>query len=99
MAVDGSGIVRGYLPELVESPEVIETDVVAILGSPSQPLHPPLVAPLLHHIPAVKGISPALSSLAKEIRRNSGHDFRFEVRVEAEQLRVSPDISTIVIYE
>src|SRR5271170_4979889 len=59
------------LPELLEPAEVIEPDVVAVLRRPTQPLNPPLVAALLHHIPAVERIPPALSRLAEKIGRHS----------------------------
>src|SRR5215472_887353 len=36
--IDGSGFARGNLPELIEAPEVIEADVVTILGGPAEAL-------------------------------------------------------------
>ena len=44
---------RGNFPELVESPEVVQSDVVAVFCRPAQALDPPLVAAFLHYIPTV----------------------------------------------
>src|SRR5215472_8472151 len=99
MAVNGRGIVRRNFPELVESAEVIEADVVAMLRRPAQALNPPFISGLLHYVPTVQRIAPALPRLAKEIRRNAGHHLRLKIVVKAEKVRVSPDVGAIVVDE
>src|SRR3954467_13774057 len=68
-----SRVSRGNLPELVEAAKVIQSDVIAVIGCPAQPLNPPFVAALLHHIPAVERIAPALSGGAEKIRRHPSY--------------------------
>ena len=97
--VHSRGIRRGNFPELVESPEVIEADVVTVLRRPAQPLNPPFVAARLHHIPAVERISPALSGLAEKIGRHACHDFRLKILVQPEQFAVRPNVGAVVVHE
>src|SRR4029077_13626242 len=79
---DRGWIGRRNLPELIEAAEVIEAYVVAVLCRPAQPPHPPVVPPRLHHIPAVKRITPALPRLAEEIWRNAGDHFGFQPLIQ-----------------
>src|SRR6478752_703935 len=73
-AVYSGRIARGNFPELVEAAKMIEADVVAMVRGPAQALNPPLVAALFHHVPAIQGITPALSRLAEKVRGNAGHN-------------------------
>src|SRR5579862_7112297 len=98
-SVDGGGIGGGNLPELIETAEVIETNVVAIVRSPAEALDPPVVAFILHHIPTVKRISPALPGFAEKIRRHSGNHFGIKIVIQAEEPAVRPDIGAVVIDE
>ena len=93
------GSARGNLPELIESAEVIEPDVVAVLRGPAQALNPPLVASRFHHIPAVKRIAPALAGLAEEIRRDAGNNLGLEIVIRAEEVAVRPDVGAVVVHE
>ena len=99
MAVDRGGLAGGNLPELLEAAEVVEANVVAVLRGPTQALHPPLVALGAHDVPVVERVSPALAGLAEEVRRNAGHDLGLKVFVEAEQVRVGPDVGAIEVHE
>src|SRR5437588_1751801 len=76
------GVARRNFPELFEPAKMIEPDVIAISRGPSQALNPPLITPRLHHVPAIQRVSPALSRLAKEIRRNSGHYLRIKISIQ-----------------
>ena len=98
-STDRGGVCTRYLPELVESAEVIEADVVAVVGGPAQALDPPLVAAGLHDVPAVERIAPALSGLAEKIWGDAGDDFGTQIFVEAEQVGLSPDIGAVVVDE
>src|SRR5580704_848489 len=92
-------ISRRNLPELIEPTKVIQSHVVAIPRRPPQPLNPPFISSRLHHVPAVKRISPPLPSLAEEIRRHAGHYFRLQVLLQPEKFAVHPDVGAVVIYE
>ena len=97
MAIDGRGLGGGNLPVLAEAAEVVETDNVGLGQRPAHAAHPPIVATALQFIPAVERIAPALSSRREGVRWNAGDAFRFEAfAVEAEELRMGPDISRIV---
>src|SRR5579872_101419 len=98
-AIHGSSVTRGNLPELIESAKMVETDVIAILRRPAQPLNPPSVSTLLHDVPAVERISPPLAGLAEEVGRHASHDFRLKIFVQAEQFTVCPDVSAVMIYK
>src|ERR1700731_3171194 len=98
-AVNRSRIRSWNLPELVESSEMIKPYVVAIPRGPSQPLHPPVVASRLHHIPAIKRITPTLSGLAEKIRRNARDYLWFQSLVQLKQVRVRPHICAIVVHK
>src|ERR1700740_826491 len=65
-SVNCSRIGSWNFPELIESAEMIKAYVVTIPRRPSQPLHPPVVFSLLHHVPAIKRIAPTLSCLAEK---------------------------------
>src|SRR4030088_51006 len=41
------------LPELIKSTKMVEPNVITILRCPSEPLDPPVVTAVLHHVPAV----------------------------------------------
>src|SRR5206468_3645732 len=77
----------------------IEPDVVAVLRRPAQPLDPPLISALLHHIPTIERVSPTLSGLAEKIRRDPGHDFRLEILIQSEELTVCPYVGAVVVHE
>src|SRR5215468_5705536 len=68
-AVDGGRLAGVNLPELLEAAEVIEADVVALPGYSAEARDPPGISLLLHHVPAVQRVAPALSRLAEEVRR------------------------------
>src|SRR5271157_4959769 len=87
------------LPELRKSAEMIEADVVKILRDPAHPVDPPRISLLLHHVPAVKRIAPALPVFAEKIRGHAGDDFGIEFGVQTKQVGMSPDIGAVEIYE
>src|SRR5215471_10445884 len=68
--MDGGGLVRGNLPELLKTAEMIEADVVASVQCPTHALNPPLIAKFSHTIPAVQRVAPALSGSAESVRGN-----------------------------
>src|SRR5208337_5441424 len=94
-----SGFAGRNLPVLREPAEMIEADVVKIVGSPTQPVDPPRISLLFHHVPAIKGTAPALTIFAEKIRGHAGDDFGIEVGVQAKQIRVGPDIGAVEIHE
>src|SRR4029077_2766432 len=98
-AIHGSWIGGGNLPELIEATEVIEAYVVAMLRGPAQALYPPLIAALLHDIPAIQRISPSLSGLAEKIGRNSSDHFGLQLAIQAKELGMSPDIGAVVVHK
>src|SRR4051812_33145912 len=62
-AVDPTAILRGFfgsrdLPELRETSEMIEPDVIKVASRPTQTIDPPRISAFLHHIPTVQGIAP-----------------------------------------
>src|SRR5450755_4878852 len=78
---------------------MIQADVVEIVRDPTYAVDPPRVYLLLHHIPAIKRIAPALAVFTEKIRRHSGDDFGIEVGVQAEQIGMGPDIGAVKIHE
>src|SRR5882724_10171716 len=98
-AIDRRLFVSRNFPKLREAPKVIEPDVIKVVGRPAQAVDPPGIALCLHHIPPIKRITPALTSLAEEIRRHSGNDFGLPVGVQAEEVRVCPDIGAVKVHE
>src|SRR5713101_218356 len=94
-----SWFARRNLPELGEPAEMIEADIVKIVRDPAHPVDPPRISLLLHHVPAIKRIAPALAVCAEKIRRHAGDDFGIEFGIQAKQIGMSPDIGAIEIYE
>src|SRR6266849_443177 len=94
-----SWFARLDLPKLREPAEMVEADVVKIMRHPAHPVDPPCISPLLHHVPAIKRIAPALAVCAEKIRRHAGDDFGIEFGIQAKQIGMSPDIGAIEIYE
>src|SRR5208283_3928669 len=76
---------------------MIETDVIEIERCPAQPIDPPGIAPFFHHVPAIERIAPALAFLAEEIRRHSSNDLGLKFRIEAEKIRMSPDVGAVEV--
>ena len=99
MAVDGGGYAGRDFPELSEAAEVVETNVVAVLRGRAQACHPPRITLLLHHVPAVERISPALARRAEEVWGYSRDDLGIAISIEPEQLRMHPDVGAVVINE
>src|SRR6266446_2328899 len=98
-AIDSRLFVSRNFPELRESTKMIEPDVIKVVSRPAQAVDPPGVALCLHHIPAIKRITPTLTGLAEKIRRHSGDDLRLPVRIQAEEVRVCPDIGAVKVHE
>src|ERR1035438_2654352 len=98
-SIDRCRIRRRNLPELIEAAEVIETDEVAVSCCPAQALNPPFISPCFHHIPAVKGIAPALPRLAEEVRWHAGDSLGLEIFIQAKKITMHPNVGAIVIYE
>src|SRR5216684_1650009 len=94
-----SWFARRNLPELGKPAEMIEADVVKIARDPAHPVDPPRIPLLLHHVPAIKRIAPALPVCAEKIRGHAGDDFGIEVGVQTKQIGVGPDIGAVEIYE
>src|SRR5450755_79151 len=78
---------------------MIEADVVEIVRGPTHAIDPPGISALLHHVPAIEWIAPALAIFAEKIRRDTGHDLGIEFGVEAKQIGMGPDIGAIEIHE
>ena len=96
--VDSCSVTGGNLPELIESAEVIQPNVIAVARRPTQALNPPLISTFFHDIPAVERVSPALSGLAEEIGRNSGNHFRSRLPFRRKSSRCV-DIRAVVVDE
>ena len=90
---------RRNLPELRKSAEMIEPDVVKIARQPAHAVDPPRVSLLLHHVPAIKRIAPALAVFAEKIRRHAGNDFGIERGVQTKQIGMRPNIGAIEIHK
>src|ERR1700732_1566657 len=87
------------LPELGKSAEMIEADVVEIVRDPAHTVDPPCISLLLHHVPAIKRMAPALAVFTEKIWRHAGDDFGIEVGVQTKQIGVGPDIGAVKIYK
>src|SRR6266403_1180749 len=85
------------LPELGKSAEMIESDVVKIVRDPAHAVDPPRISLRLHHIPAIQRMAPTLTVFAEKIRRHAGDDLGIELRRQAIQIRVGPDIGAVEI--
>src|ERR1035437_2542983 len=90
---------RRNLPELRKPAEMIEADVVKIVREPAHPVDPLRISLLLHDVPAIKRIAPALAVFAEKIRGHAGDDFGIEFGIQAKQIGVGPDIGAVEIYE
>src|SRR5216684_1672164 len=87
------------LPELRKSAEMIEADIVKIVSDPAHPVDPPRISLRLHHVPAIKRMTPALAVFAEKIWGHTGDDFGIEVGVQTKQIGVGPDIGAVEIYK
>src|ERR1700692_2585097 len=90
-------VVCWYLPELRKSAEMIEADVVKIMRDPSHTVDPPRISPLLHHVPAIKRMAPALAVFTEKIWGHAGDDFGIEGGVQTKQSGGGPDIGAVKI--
>ena len=86
-------------PELREAAKMIEPDIIEVVSCPAQPIDPPRVSALLHHVPPIQGITPVLAGFTEEIRRHSGDDLGFTISIEAKEVRMRPDIGTVKVHE
>ena len=98
-AMNGGGLVGGNLPELFESPKVIEPDVVASLRGPAQAIDPPLVASRPDRIPVIERSAPALAGGAESVGRNAGDHFRLEIVLQAKKVAMRPHVGAVVGHE
>src|SRR5258708_36434573 len=87
------------LPELGKSAEMIEADVVKIVRGPAHAVDPPRISLLLHHVPAIERMAPALAVFTEKIRRHAGDDLGIEFRCQAIQIGVGPDVGAVEVYE
>src|SRR5258708_6280866 len=94
-----SWFARRNLPELGKPAEMIEADVVKIVRDPAHPVDPPGISLLLHHVPAIKRIAPALSVFAEKIRGHAGDDFGIEFGIQTKQIGMGPDVGAVEFYE
>src|SRR6202140_2003128 len=78
---------------------MIEADVVKIMRDPSHTVDPPRISPLLHHVPAIKRVAPALTVFTEKIGRHAGNDFGIEVGIQTKQIGVGPDIGAVKIHK
>src|SRR5260370_34496601 len=78
---------------------MIEADVVEIVRDPAHPVDPPRISPLLHHVPEIKRMAPAVAVFTEKIGRHAGDDFGIEVGVQTKQIGVGPDIGAVKIYK
>src|SRR5207247_5185841 len=100
MAVHRGWLSRGNLPELLESTEVIEANVVAGLGGPAQAIYPPVVTSRLHYAPIVERTPPALAGGAESIGRNAGDCLGLKIVFsQAEKIPVRPHIGAVVVHK
>src|SRR5208283_4274929 len=99
MAMNRSRFARRNLPVLREPAEMIEPYVVKVVRDPAHPVDPPRIPLLFHDVPAIKRTAPALTVFAEKIRGHAGDNFGIEVRVQAKQIGMGPDISTVEIHK
>src|ERR1700686_5938870 len=78
---------------------MIEADVVKIMRDPSHTVDPPRISPLLHHVPAIKRVAPALTVFTEKIGRHAGNDFGIEVGIQTKQIGVGPDVGAVKIHK
>src|SRR5690348_7115543 len=90
---------RRDFPELRESPEMVETNVIASLCGPAQAIDPPVVAAGAHRVPVVKRIAPTLAGRAERIGRNTGDYFRLQIVLQSEQFAIGPHIGAVVVHK
>src|SRR5437868_2989890 len=98
-AIDGGEFVGWNFPELGEAAEMIEADVIASLGGPTQAFNPPVISMSPHRVPVVKWIAPALASGTERVGWNAGDDLGSEVGLEAIEFLVGPHIGAVEINE
>src|SRR5208283_4269615 len=90
---------RRNLPELRIPAEMIEADVVEIMRGPAHSVDPPRVSSLLHHVPAIKRITPALAVFAEKIRGHTSDHFGIEFGVQPKQIGMGPDTGVVETHE
>src|SRR6266403_2681035 len=78
---------------------MIEADVVKIVRDPAHPLDPPRLSLLLHHVPAIERVAPALAVFTEKIWRHAGDDLGIEVGVQTIQIGVGPDVGAVEIHK
>src|SRR5712671_2144855 len=89
----------GNFPVLLETAKVVETNVIDAFGGPAKALHPPVIAILLHHIPAVEWVAPALAGDTEIVWGDAADRCWIQVSVELEQVRIRPDIGAVIVEE
>src|SRR5258708_31189894 len=94
VVIDATGPGHPFPPS-----KMVEPDVVAVSRGPAQTVHPPFVSSFLHHIPAVKRISPALSRLAEKVGRHAGHYLRLQRFIQLKQITMSPNVGAVIVDE
>ena len=85
----------GDRPVVDDADEVVDANHVEELRVGLHALAPPLKILLLHHVPAVQRVAPALALVGKCIRRYSGNVRRIAVDVQLEELAVRPGIGAV----
>ena len=92
----GRGLLRGRdLPVIDEAAEVVQSHQIRQPQVGSHPLDPPVIALLLHPIPAVGGIPPELAGGTEVVGRNAADPLRPPLLGELEEARVGPDIGAV----
>ena len=97
--MNGRGLGGRDFPGLQKAAEVIEPYDVAKAQCPTDALYPPVVIALPQHVPSIHGVSPALAGFGERIRRDTGDDLGIKIVVEAEKMRMGPDIGAVIAHE
>ena len=83
-------------PACLESPEMVNTDHVALAQLVREPPGPPVEVFGQVIVPTVEGVPPALTGPAEIVRRDPGDRNRLPIGVQLEKALVGPDVSGIV---
>src|ERR1700722_16931117 len=78
---------------------MIEAYVIEALDGPAHAVDPPGISLLLHYIPAIQRMAPALSVFAEKIRGHSRDDFGIKLGTQMKQIGMRPNIGAVEINE
>ena len=90
---------RGDLPGGLEPPEMVDAHDVHDRQRALDPLDPPAVAVLRHHVPAVVRIAPALPGFREVVRRHAGDHGGVAFAIQFELIGPRPHVRAVLGYE